>query len=124
MNVIQGDMTDADALAQAMTGVTRACLVMANGKAQLEAETAFVDAAKTAGVEHVVKLSAIGADSQSSAVLKRIHGDSENYLRKSGLGYSIVRPNFFMTNLLMAAPTIKQDDAMYWPMADAEVGRH
>lgn len=122
MEVVQGDMTDADALSRAFRGVSRACLVMANGEHQREAETMFIDAAKAADVDHVVKLSAVGADSGSGAILKRVHGETEEHLRRSGLNYSIVRPNFFMTNLLTAAPTIKQDGAIYWPMGDASVG--
>jgi uncharacterized protein YbjT (DUF2867 family) len=56
----------------------------------------FTDAAKNAGVEKFVMLSSMGADNPSiSEDLEdylKAKGNADEYLRKSGLDYTIVRP--------------------------------
>jgi len=56
----------------------------------------FTDAVKNAGVEKFVMLSSMGADNPSiSEELKdylKAKGNADEYLRKSGLEYTIVRP--------------------------------
>ena len=56
----------------------------------------FTDAAKNAGAEKFVMLSSMGADNPSiSEELKdylKAKGNADEYLRKSGLEYTIVRP--------------------------------
>ena len=55
----------------------------------------FIDTAKAAGVEHIVFNSALGVDRSDQAPLRII----ELHLIGSGIGYTILRPNFFMENL-------------------------
>ncbi len=53
-----------------------------------------IDAAKEAGIEHIVFLSMIGVN-------KRVpHYKIEKYLLKSGLNYTFLRASFFMQNLI------------------------
>jgi uncharacterized protein YbjT (DUF2867 family) len=54
----------------------------------------FIDAAKMAGVQHVVFNSAFGMDAVEDAPLRVI----EKYLMGTGIAYTILRPNFFMNN--------------------------
>ena len=54
----------------------------------------FIDKAKEMGVGHVVFTSALKADSDEKNPLRII----EQHLMKSGLDYTILRPNFFMEN--------------------------
>lgn len=122
LDVITGDLRDRSILTQAMHGIERAMLATANAPEQLEIETGFIDAAATAGVSHIVKLSAIGADAHSSAVLKRYHGEAEAHLRRSGLTYTVLQPNFYMDNLLALAPGIARDNALALPMGVGRVG--
>ena len=110
------------ALAKALDGIDTAFLLMGNCPEQAELETRFVDCAKTAGVKHLVKLSATGADSGSQARLKKSHGEVEDYLAKSGLTFTSLRPNFFMQNLLHVASTINSMNQFFMPMGDAQVG--
>ncbi len=57
-------------------------------------------AAKEAGVEHVVKLSAAGADASSDFDLARWHGLGDEAVAASGLGFTVLRPTFFQDNLV------------------------
>jgi uncharacterized protein YbjT (DUF2867 family) len=54
----------------------------------------FIDKAGEMRVKHIVFLSALSADLKEQNPL----GIIERYLKKSGLGYTILRPNFFMEN--------------------------
>ncbi len=53
-----------------------------------------IDKAKVAGVGHIVFNSALGVDHNEEAPLRII----EQYLKGSGVNYTILRPNFFMEN--------------------------
>ena len=55
----------------------------------------FIDAAKAAGVEQIVLLSLLGAESNPLVPHYRI----EHYLQKVGIGWTFLRPSFFMQNL-------------------------
>jgi uncharacterized protein YbjT (DUF2867 family) len=83
---------------------------------QVEVTTALVDAAKSAGVRHIVKLSAIGADRSASFTLGRWHGETDQYIANSGLGFTILRPNSFMQNFINYFPP--RDGVIYLPWGD------
>lgn len=53
-----------------------------------------VDAAKAQGVQKVVLMTAMGANADENAPLRK----AEVHLENSGLAYSIIRPNWFMQN--------------------------
>ena len=122
VEMIPGGLEDKDAVNAALRGCDRAFLLMANSRQQLELEKSFVDACVEAGVRHIVKMSANGADSNSTALLKRYHGDAEQYIRESGLRYTLVRPNFFMQNMLHITGFIVAEDKFHMPMRDGQVG--
>jgi len=66
-----------------------------------------IDAAKHAGVKFIVNLSASGADAKQTVYVSREHGLADDYLKQSGIHYSILCPTFFMTNFLWKANEIK-----------------
>ena len=122
VEVVHGDLGDPDTIKEALRGCDKAFLLMANARQQLDLEKGFVDAARTAEVRHLVKMSANGANSNSTALLKRYHGDSEQYIRESGLPYTLVRPNYFMQNMFHVAASIVEQDKYFMPMRDGQVG--
>ena len=96
-----------------MRGVEKV-FVVAVGLNQVELEANVVDAAKRAGVTHVVKLSVIGAESPQIE-FARWHARAEQKLMASGLAWTMVRPGNFMTNSLGWADTIEAQGAFYQP---------
>jgi uncharacterized protein YbjT (DUF2867 family) len=54
----------------------------------------IIDAARAHRVEKIVLMSAMGADADESAPLRR----AERHLEASGIAYNIIRPNWFMQN--------------------------
>src|SRR6266496_4936183 len=80
---------------------------------QVEVANAFVDAAKRAGVRHIVKLSAIGADASPPYTFGKWHAANEQHIRESGLAFTFLRPNSFMQNFITYFPP--RDGAIYLP---------
>ncbi len=54
----------------------------------------FFEACRAGTIEHVVLATALGVDRNPAAALHKV----ESYLRGSDLGWTILRPNFFMEN--------------------------
>jgi uncharacterized protein YbjT (DUF2867 family) len=78
----------------ALDGVTRFFLLTSGGT---EREAAAVEAARKAGVSHVVKLSVWGAE-EDSFVFGRMHRAIEKKIEESGIPWTLLRPNGFMQN--------------------------
>jgi len=100
-----GDLKDPASLAKACDGVS-VVVTTANSAARGGADTvetvdllgnrSLVDAAKAAGVGQFVFTSALGADPASPVPFLRAKGETERYLRASGMTYTILAPNIFM----------------------------
>lgn len=93
--VVVGDLADPASLARAFAGVEKA-FVLAPPTPQLETlEGNAFEAARRAGLGHVVKLSGFGVGAFDGVPWNR-HGASEARLRESGLAWTILRPARFM----------------------------
>ena len=56
----------------------------------------FLDAAKLAGVQHIVYTSFYGADEKATFTLSRDHAQTEAYIKKLGFTYTFLRDNFYL----------------------------
>jgi uncharacterized protein YbjT (DUF2867 family) len=122
VHVTVGDLNEPATLEEAFETVDRALLLPANNANQLEQERTFIDAAKRAGVQHIVKFSALGADNpKSGSRIIRWHAEAEDYLEESGLAWTHLRPSMFLQNLLGSAASIAGEGALYAPLGDARV---
>lgn len=114
-----GDLDHPETLDRALQGIEKALLLPANSFQQVKQEQNFVNAAKRAGTQHIVKFSAAGVDIHSPIRILNWHGQAEQYLEQSGIAFTHLRPFFFMQNLLQfAAPT---QNEVYLPFGDATV---
>ncbi|TQN28291.1 uncharacterized protein YbjT (DUF2867 family) [Haloactinospora alba] len=118
---VPADLGDTGAVRHALRG-SRALLLLtplAPGQGHWQAE--LVGAAKAAGVERVVKISALGADPSSTVSVHREHGRAERALRASGLSHASLRPNAFMQNALQWRASIARRGTIELPMGGARV---
>ena len=83
----------------ALQGVEKVFLLTPISDKQMQYTQALVDAAKKAGVKHIVKLSVIGADAEPGIALGRSTGMREA-IKDSGLAWTMLRPTFFMENFI------------------------
>jgi uncharacterized protein YbjT (DUF2867 family) len=116
---VEGDLDRPETLGAALEGVERALLLTAPSPHTFGQQRAFIEAAGRAGVRHVVKFSAFGADSAAPEGFGKWHGQAEDLLKSSGLAWTILQPNFFMQNLLGQAGQIASQGSIYQPVGDA-----
>ena len=63
---------------------------------RVEEYKSFLDAAKLAGVQHIVYTSFYGADEKATFTLSRDHAQTEAYIKKLGFTYTFLRDNFYL----------------------------
>lgn len=122
VELVVGDVADADTVRRALQGAEKAFLTLPNGQRQLEQEKQFTDLAVAAGVKHLVKMSSMEAVPHAETPIPRAHWAVEEYIRASGLAWTMVKPNFFMQNLLASAAGIKANRRFSLPMGNGTTG--
>lgn len=106
--VVAGDYGDPASLERVMRGVRSAFLVTTRVAGDQDA--LFVEAARAAGVRHVVKLSAAAVeDPLADDLITRWQRGSEELLRASGMEWTLLRPRSFMSNTLSWAPSLRSE---------------
>ena len=120
--VIIGAIEDDAALNQAMEGVQKALVLLPNSEQQLFLEKKVVDAALEANVQHIVKMSSMEAVPEATSPIPKLHMQSENYIKNSGMNWTMIKPNFFMQNLLGSGKTIVEQNKFFLPMGEGKAG--
>jgi uncharacterized protein YbjT (DUF2867 family) len=121
VEIVQGDMARPETLAPALHGVSSAMLISSSDPMMLDVQSNFIDAAKQAGVRHVVKLSGIMPELNSAFRFARMHGEIEQRLEASGMAFTHLRAGEFMPAYFRQAPNIAAKGAMFLPMEDARI---
>jgi len=119
--IVAGGFADAGSLKSAMAGVDTVVLIAPPGPGCVAQNRAVIEAAKAAGVQKIVRISAIKAAEDGRTENTRLHGQCDTLLRDSGLTYVILRPNYFMQNLLMSVDSIIADGVFYAGMGDGQL---
>jgi len=115
------DFNRPGSLAAALEGIDTLFLITGGAPNQVEQEISAADAAKTAGVTHIVKLSVWGAAEEEFA-FARMHRAAEKAIEASGIAWTFLRPIGFMQNMEnYSAPTIQSQGAFYSSVGDAQV---
>ena len=120
--VIIGAIEDDGALNQAMKGVQKTLVLLPNSEQQLFLEKKIVDTALAANVQHIVKISSMEAVPEATSPIPKLHMQSENYIKNSGMSWTMIKPNFFMQNLLGSGKTIVEQDKFFLPMGEGKTG--
>src|SRR5579872_6758602 len=110
--VVRADLNDPESLARAVDGVYGVFAVQTPAEHGVAVEVRqgmnLADAAKRMRISHFVYSSVASADQQTGIP----HFDSkariEDHIRATGLRYTIIRPVFFMENLLRMRNIIEQ----------------
>jgi uncharacterized protein YbjT (DUF2867 family) len=116
-----GDYQQPDTLDAAMKGCDQLFLLSPPTPRQPQQEQQVIDAARRAGVEHVVKQSVPWAGPDAPLVFSRWHGQVEQHLAQSGLAYTLLRPNNFIQNFLMSAQQVADQGILYGMFGDGRI---
>lgn len=107
IEVRKADFDDAASLPAAFAGVDRLLIISTDALAtpgqRLTQHKAAVDAAKQAGVKHILYTSMPNPD-KSLVTFAPDHLGSENAVRTSGVGYTILRNAWYLDNYLLSLP--------------------
>ncbi len=112
-----GDLNDPDSLRGPLEGVSAVFLL--SGYDGIEESLALM---RDAGMERVVLLSSSAAPTGDlDNAVARYHILSERAVRESGLPWTFLQPNSFMTNALRWLPQLKDGDTIHAPFADVAI---
>ena len=118
---VVGDLSQPETLTAAFEGAQSLFLLTHYYEDMVALQHNAIVAARAAGVTHVVKVSAFAATPHSRAPIGRWHYQIEKELEESGIGWTILRPHHFMTNLTAQAQYVIQDGAIYSPSGDGKI---
>ncbi len=97
----RGRYDNSEETVSALRGVDVLFMVSAKENAHRLAEhKAFLDAAKKAGVRHIIYTSFYSAGADAVFTLARDHYYTEEYIKEMGFTYTFVRDNFYMDFLV------------------------
>jgi uncharacterized protein YbjT (DUF2867 family) len=125
VELVQADVDDAASIEAGLAGCDKLFLLTGHSPAMAGQQIGAIEAAKRAGVTHVVKLSGGDAIVQENTEAKigRAHWEIEEALKASGLEWTILRPGFFMQNFLNMAGMVKGQGKVMMPVpADVDIG--
>ncbi len=115
------DYNRPETLRAAFQGCDKLFLLGPNALNQSELERNAVEAAKAAGVRHIVKQSVMGAGEESYSLAK-VHRPGEKAIELSGLAWTFLRPNSFMQNsVTFMGPTIRAEATFYSASGQARI---
>jgi NAD(P)H dehydrogenase (quinone) len=115
------DFNNSSSLPKAFEGATRLLLISTDTiGSRFSQHKNAIDAAVKAGVKHIVYTSTMNPD-RSPALVSEEHSDTEKYLVKSGLSYTILRNNFYTDNLLGSLGQVIKTGKLYGAQGGARV---
>ena len=119
----QADLRDPLLLEPALAGTSRLFLLTDNQPGFGELQIALVRAAQEVGVQHIVKVSALGASDHSGSWIGRDHWNVEQVIKQSPtMAWTILRPHAFMQNWLTDhAGSVRTEGKIYSPIEDGRV---
>lgn len=118
---IEADMNNPETLAQTMTNSKAVFLATNLNQNFVQEQNNAIETAKNCNVKHIVKLSSPGADKNSENFIARPNGEVEDFLKLSGVDYTIIQPNSFMQNWFgYFSETIQKERKIYEATGDGK----
>ncbi len=119
---VVGALGEWPAVEAALTNVDAIFLLTSPSPELFELHQGLIDRAVKAGVRKIVRLSAVPAHAGSDMPMYDLHGRADDYLKESDIEYIILRPHYFMQNMLtMHAPFIKESSTFAQYLGDARI---
>ena len=115
------DFADKASLVSAFTGVDTLFLLLPLQSDMVDLARNAVEAAKSAGVKHIVRSSGAGADAASPAAIARVQGEIDQLVVGSGIAYTLTRPANFMQNYKNFYAGMITAGTLYLPQGDGKV---
>ncbi len=121
VQLVEGDLSAPDTISAAIAGVDKLFLVTPLHLDQIAMKSTAIQAAKEAGVKHIVMSTGIGASPDAGVEVGRWHGQSQEEVKATGISYTFLQPGFFMQNMLMFAEPISNMGQFFMPLGNGKV---
>ncbi|HET8699295.1 MAG TPA: NAD(P)H-binding protein, partial [Gammaproteobacteria bacterium] len=118
-----GDFTKPESLVEAYAGGTKMLLISINagGGQRPELHKAAIDAAAKAGVKLIAYTSYVNADVYVESTIATDHRRTEQYLKESGVAWTMLRNQIYANGLVDQAAQILRDGKLVTFTPDARV---
>lgn len=116
VQVVQGSFEDDASLSRAFDGVDVMLLAGRDSPDTVSQQQRVLAHARRVNVQHIVKLSAIGASSASPIALMRDHHTVDEEIRVGSASWTVLKPHLYMQNLLRAADAVRREGRLAAPM--------
>jgi uncharacterized protein YbjT (DUF2867 family) len=123
VRAVELDADRAETLLPALQGVDTVIQVNSMSPAMAAQARNLAEAARRAGVSHLVRSSLIGAGEPDPIVEAVWHGDADKAIADSGIAYTLLRPTQYFQNFLSArnSQTIRGQGAISMPLGTSRV---
>ena len=119
---VRGALGDWPSVEAALESIDTVFLLSSPSPEMEELHKGLIDRAASAGVRKVVRLSAEPARESKGMALYEQHAAADEYLKASGLEFAILRPHYFMQNIIqMHAGLIKEKQMFAQYLGDARI---
>ncbi|UDF04399.1 SDR family oxidoreductase [Asticcacaulis sp. AND118] len=119
------DFDKPETLTEAFKGVDRVLIISTDALAmpglRLKQHTAAVEAAKAAGVQHIVYTSLPNPEPGNKITFAPDHYGTEQAIKASGIAHTILRNNWYIENLLMSLPHALETGQFYTSAPEGRV---
>jgi uncharacterized protein YbjT (DUF2867 family) len=123
VEAVVGDFLEPETLVPALEGVSTVFLLTPIHPGQVSQASNVIKAAKDSGNDpRIVRVSVHQASHEAPTRNSRQHAEIEDELTSSGLPYTLLRPQSFMQNTLVAAQTVASEGKIYQPFKDGKLG--
>lgn len=117
------DFADVNAMTQALKGIDTLFLLVPLHPLMVQWAKNATDAAKNAGVKHIIRSSGAGTDSKASFMMPQVQGTIDDYIRASGVACTFTAPTNFMQNFInFNTQDIKISGTIYMPVGRGKLG--
>ena len=116
-----GDLSDPSSLRKAMHRADSLFLITPASHREARQQHEAIELARESGMQHVVRLSTIGANVASKVRFAAMHAAIDQHLVDSGLSYTILRPGFFMQNVNIWMDSIRHEGVIYAPPTEGRL---
>lgn len=128
VQIKEGDYSDPISMVKAFEGIDKLLLVSSNDRAAIENRTQHhkntIKAAKEANVKHIVYTSFVrkpGFEDSAIAHFQNSHLESEQYLKESGIDYTILQNGIYAEMILaFAGNNIAETGAILFPAGEGK----
>lgn len=121
VEVVRGDFEDPASLSNTLRGVDRVFSLTVGPRTGIH-ENNVAEAAKAAGVRHIVKLSAMGGDGETTKNdIRKWHDEGERAFRATGIPLTVLYPGAFMSNALHWRESIRATGKVFSNYGDGKL---